>query len=91
MTTSEVFTVFPAKDFPGMKRSTPLTKALKEQGCLISVKKGSDVADKNGKLQDNSSDEADSMFSEDDTLDSGRIKRKPSRSKKTKKKKKRTA
>ncbi|SPO04543.1 uncharacterized protein DNG_07228 [Cephalotrichum gorgonifer] len=39
---SDVFTVFNAKDFPGMQASTPLTKRLKEQGCLISIKKGND-------------------------------------------------
>ncbi|KAB5558365.1 velvet factor-domain-containing protein [Coniochaeta sp. 2T2.1] len=41
---SEPFQVFNAKDFPGMKASTPLTKRLKEQGCLISIKKGNDKA-----------------------------------------------
>ncbi|KAH0544894.1 hypothetical protein FGG08_000974 [Glutinoglossum americanum] len=41
---SDVFTVFNAKDFPGMKASTPLTKALKRQGCAISVKKGNERA-----------------------------------------------
>jgi hypothetical protein len=40
MAMSQVFRVFAAKDFPGMQESTPLTKALKAQGCLISVKKG---------------------------------------------------
>lgn len=39
---SEIFQVFNAKDFPGMKASTPLTKRLKEQGCLISIKKGNE-------------------------------------------------
>jgi hypothetical protein len=39
---SDVFTVYNAKDFPGMKASTTLTKRLKEQGCLISIKKGND-------------------------------------------------
>ncbi|KAK0674323.1 velvet factor-domain-containing protein [Cercophora samala] len=39
---SEVFCVFNAKDFPGMKASTGLTKRLKEQGCLISIKKGNE-------------------------------------------------
>ncbi|CAK7199086.1 hypothetical protein SEUCBS139899_001756 [Sporothrix eucalyptigena] len=39
---SNVFTVYNAKDFPGMQASTPLTKRLKEQGCLISIKKGND-------------------------------------------------
>ncbi|KAI0911565.1 hypothetical protein F4823DRAFT_623463 [Ustulina deusta] len=41
---SDVFTVYNAKDFPGMKASTALTKRLKEQGCLISIKKGNDRA-----------------------------------------------
>ncbi|OIW33873.1 hypothetical protein CONLIGDRAFT_667098 [Coniochaeta ligniaria NRRL 30616] len=39
---SDSFHVFNAKDFPGMKASTPLTKRLKEQGCLISIKKGNE-------------------------------------------------
>lgn len=39
---SDIFTVYNAKDFPGMKASTPLTKRLKAQGCLISIKKGND-------------------------------------------------
>ncbi|KAI9823791.1 MAG: hypothetical protein M1819_001138 [Sarea resinae] len=39
---SDVFTVFTAKDFPGMRASTPLTVALKRQGCAISVKKGNE-------------------------------------------------
>ncbi|KAK3333154.1 velvet factor-domain-containing protein [Cercophora scortea] len=42
MAMSEPFQVFNAKDFPGMKASTPLTKRLKEQGCLISIKKGNE-------------------------------------------------
>lgn len=39
---SNVFAVYNAKDFPGMQASTALTKRLKEQGCLISIKKGND-------------------------------------------------
>lgn len=39
---SDPFTVYNAKDFPGMRASTTLTKRLKEQGCLISIKKGND-------------------------------------------------
>lgn len=53
-TMSEVFTVYSAKDFPGMQASTPLTKKLKEQGCLISIKKGND---RGGRSRD--SDEED--------------------------------
>ena len=37
---SDVFEVYPAKTFPGIVPSTELTIRLKEQGCLISVKKG---------------------------------------------------
>ncbi|KAK3901667.1 velvet factor-domain-containing protein [Staphylotrichum tortipilum] len=39
---SECFQVYNAKDFPGMQASTGLTKRLKEQGCLISIKKGNE-------------------------------------------------
>lgn len=41
---SDVFTVYTAKEFPGMRPSTELTKALKLQGCAISVKKGNEKA-----------------------------------------------
>ncbi|KAF8534725.1 velvet factor-domain-containing protein [Trichophaea hybrida] len=41
---SDVFTVYTAKGFPGMRPSTALTKALKRQGCAISVKKGNEKA-----------------------------------------------
>jgi hypothetical protein len=37
---SQYFHVYNAKDFGGMRPSTELTKRLKHQGCLISVKKG---------------------------------------------------
>lgn len=37
---SDAFQVYNAKDFIGMRASTELTKRLKHQGCLISVKKG---------------------------------------------------
>ncbi|KAJ9665817.1 hypothetical protein H2201_004125 [Coniosporium apollinis] len=39
---SDVFTVYTAKDFPGMRSSSALTRALKLQGCNIQVKKGND-------------------------------------------------
>lgn len=51
---SDVFTVYSAKDFPGMTASTPLTRKLKEQGCLISIKKGND---KGGRGRDDSDDD----------------------------------
>ncbi|CUS14207.1 unnamed protein product [Tuber aestivum] len=43
-TLSDIFTVYTAKEFPGMRPSTSLTKALKRQGCAISVKKGNEKA-----------------------------------------------
>lgn len=56
---SNVFTVYNAKDFPGMQASTKLTKRLKEQGCIISIKKGNDKAreSKNSRGLEESSDE----------------------------------
>ncbi|KZF21628.1 hypothetical protein L228DRAFT_211832, partial [Xylona heveae TC161] len=51
-TMSDVFTVFTAKDFPGMRASTPLTVALKRQGCAISVKKGSEKSNANSRKAD---------------------------------------
>ncbi|KAK3990219.1 velvet factor-domain-containing protein [Cladorrhinum sp. PSN332] len=45
---SEAFQVYNAKDFPGMQASTALTKRLKEQGCLISIKKGNETGGSGG-------------------------------------------
>ncbi|KAG5931029.1 hypothetical protein E4U53_001987 [Claviceps sorghi] len=39
---SDVFHVYSAKEFPGMLPSSSLAKRLKEQGCIISIKKGND-------------------------------------------------
>ncbi|KAH0494290.1 hypothetical protein TgHK011_000915 [Trichoderma gracile] len=39
---SEPFKVYSAKEFPGMVASSSLAKRLKEQGCIISIKKGND-------------------------------------------------
>ena len=39
---SDVFEVYSAKDFPGMRASTPLTRHLKNHGASVSVKKGSE-------------------------------------------------
>jgi len=52
---SDVFEVYTAKEFPGMRASTDLTKALKKQGCAISVKKGNEKAQ--GKTGGSSKDE----------------------------------
>ena len=39
---SDVFEVYSAKDFPGMRSSTPLTRDLKRQGANVQVKKGNE-------------------------------------------------
>ena len=39
---SDVFEVFSAKDFPGMRASTALTRHLKNYGANVSVKKGNE-------------------------------------------------
>lgn len=72
---SDVFTVYSAKDFPGMQASTPLTKKLKEQGCLISIKKGND---KGGRGKDDSDDD-DVDEDEGDTGGPSNAKRRKSR------------
>ncbi|GAB0142461.1 hypothetical protein EsHS_00003009 [Epichloe bromicola] len=53
---SDVFHVYSAKDFPGMLPSSSLAKRLKEQGCIISIKKGNDKG-KNSRGQDDFSDD----------------------------------
>ena len=54
---SEVFEVFSAKDFPGMRASTALTKDLKRQGATVSVKKGKSQRKRGSDGSDKSSDE----------------------------------
>jgi hypothetical protein len=70
---SNPFHVFNAKDFPGMKASTPLTKKLKEQGCLISIKKGNEKASGTHGRDDSGDDE------EDDERESKKRSKKPRR------------
>ncbi|KAI1085835.1 velvet factor-domain-containing protein [Whalleya microplaca] len=56
---SEVFTVYNAKDFPGMRASTTLTKRLKEQGCLISIKKGNERTHARDESEEDDEDDED--------------------------------
>ena len=61
---SNIFNVYNAKDFGGMRPSTELTKRLKHQGCLIQVKKGN--AKTNGSHpRDEDEDEDDDEEEED--------------------------
>lgn len=55
---SDAFTVYNAKDFPGMQASTKLTKLLREQGCIIPIKKGPDKSKNSGVLNESSEEEA---------------------------------
>lgn len=63
---SEPFDVFNAKDFGGMRASTELTKRLKHQGCLISVKKGN-AKSNNARDEDDEDDEEDDDDQDDMT------------------------
>ncbi|KAI9691445.1 MAG: hypothetical protein M1822_007516 [Bathelium mastoideum] len=74
---SDIFTVYAAKDFPGMKPSSALTKALKAQGCNIQVKKGNEKRSGKGKTPE---DDDDEVFDDgDDTSSKGKGKRLRSR------------
>ncbi|KAF2456586.1 velvet factor-domain-containing protein [Lineolata rhizophorae] len=68
---SDVFTVYTAKDFPGMRPSSALTRALKLQGCNIQVKKGNEKALARKRL--NASEEDDDGGDAD--KDASRVKR----------------
>ena len=41
-TMSGPFDAYTAKDFPGIQESSRLVRALREQGCIIAIKKGND-------------------------------------------------
>ncbi len=71
---SEVFTVYNAKDFPGMTASTALTKRLKEQGCLISIKKGNEKSGTSHAQSDGDDRDSDD---DDDDGKNGRAVQKP--------------
>ncbi|TVY85288.1 Sexual development regulator VELC [Lachnellula suecica] len=71
---SQSFHVYNAKDFSGMRASTELTKKLKQQGCLISVKKGNAKSSSGGThpRDDSDDDLADDDDEEDDPDSKGR-------------------
>ncbi|KAI9711998.1 MAG: hypothetical protein M1820_001706 [Bogoriella megaspora] len=72
--TSDVFTVYQAKDFPGMTPSSELTKALKRQGCNIQVKKGNEKRLGKGKTPEEEEDD-DEADTEINSLGKGKRKR----------------
>jgi hypothetical protein len=63
---TEVFTVYTAKDFPGMMASSVLLKALRTQGVIVGVKKGSENSSKGRRGKDDLEDEE--MEDDDDSV-----------------------
>ncbi|KAM0253564.1 hypothetical protein ACHAQJ_007236 [Trichoderma viride] len=72
---SEPFKVFSAKEFPGMVASSSLAKRLKEQGCIISIKKGND----RGRGPRNPDDPSDNDDDEDGEASQGQRRRRQMR------------
>lgn len=66
---TEVFNVYTAKDFPGMRASSALLKALRRQGLNVGVKKGSEARrGKGGRMK---KEDASSSDEDDDSDASG--------------------
>lgn len=86
--TSDRFEVFTAKEFPGMKPSSNLLKALRKCGLNVGVKKGRESTKaKGGRRNDDSGDDSESEDEEDDesvkagpSKGKGKVKRKRKRS-----------
>jgi hypothetical protein len=78
---SASFNVFNAKDFRGMRASTALTKTLKHQGCLISVKKGNNRAETHGRDEEEEEEEEEGDDDQDggDSTNSGKRAKRPRR------------
>ncbi|TKA70782.1 hypothetical protein B0A49_11176 [Cryomyces minteri] len=78
---SNVFTVYTAKDFPGMRPSSALTIALKSQGCNIQVKKGKErtAARSRGHASDDDEEEEEEEEDEDAAPERGTGRRKKKR------------
>jgi hypothetical protein len=71
---TDVFSVYTAKDFPGMRASSALLKSLRRQGLNVGVKKGSEARKGKGKSKKDggtSSDEDDSDASDHERRGSG--------------------
>jgi hypothetical protein len=67
---TDVFSVFTAKDFPGMRASSALLKALRRQGLNVGVKKGSEARKGRAKAKkESSSEDEDDDHSEADEVE----------------------
>lgn len=64
-TFSDIFDVYTAKEFPGINESSKLVRTLREQGCIISIKKGNDKKKRIKDLEEPSDDE-DHVNDDDD-------------------------
>lgn len=69
--TTDVFRVFTAKDFPGMRPSTALLKALKNSGLTVGVKKGSEARRRNKAKEGGSESEDEEGLEEEESESSG--------------------
>ena len=63
---TDVFSVYTAKDFPGMRASSALLKALRRQGLNVGVKKGSEARKGRSRAKKESSSEDEEDGSEID-------------------------
>jgi hypothetical protein len=68
---TDVFSVFTAKDFPGMRASSALLKALRRQGLNVGVKKGSAARTGNERMKKEDTSSSDDDDSSDSTVDRG--------------------
>lgn len=66
---TDVFSVYTAKDFPGMRASSGLLKALRRQGLNVGVKKGSEARKGKGKKKEASSSGGSSSEGEEESDD----------------------
>ncbi|KAI5361836.1 putative velvet factor [Septoria linicola] len=68
---SDVFNVYTAKDFPGMRASSSLLKALRRQGLNVGVKKGSEARKGKGKTKKSHGNSSSSEEGSDDSEGDG--------------------
>ena len=74
---SDVFEVFSAKDFPGMRASSALTKSLKGQGANVQVKKGSEGKGKKRTVTESEHSGSEGTDNEESSTRSKKRKRNP--------------
>ena len=68
---SDAFEVFTAKEFPGMRASSPLLRALRAQGLNVGVKKGSEASRRNARKKTQQRKNEDNDEEGDDDEDGG--------------------